>query len=52
MIGIYLIVTPTTLLMLRTNERMRNVAKLHTYASLTAIEKVKNGLQIQEQVTI
>lgn len=31
---------------------MRNVAKLHACASLTAIEKVKNGIQAQEQVTI
>ena len=38
--------------MLRTNDKMRNVAKLHACASLSAIEKVKNGLQNQEQVTI
>ena len=52
LISIYLVVTPTTLLMLRTNDKMRNVAKLHACASLSAIEKVKNGLQNQEQVTI
>jgi hypothetical protein len=40
------------LLMFRVNDRMRSVGKLCTSASLTAIEKVKIGMDVKEQVTI
>lgn len=48
----YLVVTPTTLLLLRTNDRLKNVARLVVCASIFAIEKVKNGLDNTSQVAV
>lgn len=51
-IDIYLIVTPHNILVLRLDPRTKNTGKLHAWASLHAIEKVKHGLDDPEQVTI
>ena len=37
--------------MLRTDEKTRNVGKLYGWASLNAIEKIKHGLNNNEQLT-
>jgi hypothetical protein len=42
--SIYIVVTPSALIMLRTDDKMKSVGKLYGWASLNAIEKIKHGL--------
>lgn len=49
---IYLVVTPHNILVLRLDTRTKNTGKLQAWASLHAIEKVKHGLDLPEEVTI
>jgi hypothetical protein len=51
-IEVYLVVTPNQILLLHQSKTNRSVAKLVAWASLHAIEKVKHGLDIPEEVTI
>lgn len=48
----FLVVTPNQILVFRTDTRSKNVGKLHAWATLHAIEKLKQGLDDPEQVTI
>ncbi len=49
---VYLVVTPNSVLVLRADQRNKNVGKLNAWASLHAIEKVKQGIDDNEQVSI
>lgn len=48
----FLVVTPNQILVFRIDTRSKNVGKLHAWATLHAIEKLKQGLDDPEQVTI
>lgn len=48
----YLVVTLNNIIVLRTDSRSQNIAKLHAWASLHAIEKVKHGVDNLQEVTI
>lgn len=45
MIDIYLVVSETVLLVLKTDTKIKNVAKLLAWASLPALEKIKHSLE-------
>lgn len=49
---VYLVVTPSHVLVLRIDTRNRNTGKLNGWATIHGIEKVKHGLDDPEQVTI
>lgn len=49
---VYLVVTPNQVLVLRTDQRNKSVGKLNAWASLHAVEKVKQGIDDNEQVSI
>lgn len=44
MIDIYLVVTETNIIMLKTDSKIKNVAKLLAWASLPAIERIHHSL--------
>ena len=52
MVDIYLVVTETVLLMLKTDTKIKNVAKLLAWASLPALEKIKHSLEANDQITL
>lgn len=45
MVDIALVVTDTVFLMLKIDTKIKNVAKLHAWASLPSLEKVKHSLE-------
>ena len=48
MVDIYLVITETNLIMLKTDTKIKNVAKLLAWASLNSIEKIKHGLEAND----
>ena len=52
MVDIYLVITETVLLMLKTDTNIKNVAKLLAWASLPALEKIKHSLEANDQITL
>lgn len=52
MVDIYLVVTETVLLMLKTDTKFKNMAKLLAWASLPALEKIKHSLESNDQITL
>ena len=52
MIDIYLVVTENNLMMLKTDTKIKNVAKLLAWASLPAISKINHSLTANDQISI
>ena len=52
MIDIYLVITENNLLMLKTDTKIKNVAKLLAWASLPAISKINHSLTANDQISI
>ena len=49
-VNIYLIVTETTLLVLETDSQIKNVAKLTSWATLSALEKIRHRLEPDDYI--
>lgn len=52
MVDIYLVVTEHNLLMLKTDTKIKNVAKLLAFASLHALQKINHSLTANDQITM
>ena len=52
MVDIYLVVTEHHLMMLKTDTKIKNVAKLLAWASLPAISKINHSLTANDQISI
>ena len=52
MIDIYLVITENNLMMLKTDTKIKNVAKLLAWASLPAISKINHSLTANDQISI
>ena len=52
MIDIYLVITEHNLMMLKTDTKIKNVAKLLAWASLPAISKINHSLTANDQISI
>ena len=52
MVDIALVVTDTVFLMLKIDTKIKNVAKLHAWASLPSLEKVKHSLESNDYITL
>ena len=52
MADISIVVTESVILKLKTDTKIKNVAKLHAWACLPALEKIKHSLEYNEQVTM
>jgi hypothetical protein len=52
MVDIYLVVTPTALLMLKTDTKIKNVAKLQAWGTLAALQKINHSLTANDQITM
>jgi hypothetical protein len=52
MIDIYLVVTENVLIMLKTDTKIKNVAKLLAWASLPALERINHSLTANDQITM
>jgi hypothetical protein len=52
MSDISLVVTESVILKLKTDTKIKNVAKLHAWACLPALEKIKHSLEYNEQITM
>lgn len=50
MIDIYLVITENVLIMLKTDSKIKNVAKLLAWASLPAIERINHSLTANDQI--
>jgi len=50
MIDIYLVITENILIMLKTDSKIKNVAKLLAWASLPAIERINHSLPANDQI--
>jgi hypothetical protein len=49
-VNIYLVVTETILLVLETDQTLKNVAKLTSWATLSALEKVRHKLEPDDYI--
>ena len=52
MVDIYLVVTEHNLMMLKTDTKIKNVAKLQAWGSLAAIQKINHSLTANDQITM
>lgn len=52
MVDIYLVVTEHNLMMLKTDTKIKNVAKLQAWGSLTALQKINHSLTANDQITM
>lgn len=52
MVDIYLVVSETSLLVLKTDTKVKNIAKLLAWASLPALEKIKHSLEANDQIVL
>ena len=52
MIDIYLVVTEHNLMMLKTDTKIKNVAKLQAWGSLAALQKINHSLTANDQITM
>lgn len=52
MIDIYLVVTEHNLMMLKTDTKIKNVAKLQAWGSLSAVQKINHSLTANDQITM
>lgn len=50
MLDIYLVITENILIMLKTDSKIKNVAKLLAWASLPAIERINHSLTANDQI--
>lgn len=52
MVDIYLVVTEHILMMLKTDTKIKNVAKLQAWGSLSALQKINHSLTANDQITM
>ncbi len=52
MVDIYLVVTEHNLMMLKTDTKIKNVAKLQAWGSLSAMQKINHSLTANDQITM
>jgi len=52
MADISIVVTESVILKLKQDTKIKNVAKLHAWACLPALEKIKHSLEYNEQITM
>lgn len=52
MVDIYLVVSENALLVLKTDSKIKNVAKLLAWASLPALEKIEHSLEANDQIML
>jgi len=52
MVDIYLVVTEHNLMMLKTDTKIKNVARLQAWGSLTALQKINHSLTANDQITM
>lgn len=52
MVDVSLVVTETVFLKLKTDTKIKNVAKLHAWATLPALSKIKHSLEFNEQINL
>ena len=52
MVDIYLVVTEHNLMMLKTDTKIKNVARLQAWGSLAALQKINHSLTANDQITM
>ena len=52
MVDVYLVVTEHNLMLLKTDTKIKNVARLQAWGSLTALQKINHSLTAEDQITM